>query len=106
MCPLQGLFEPVDMKYNLVRNTTLDPSLTEMTEAAITILSRNPNGFYLFVEVKLGPAPLGWARGGSHILGWGIRVGGAAVLPSVPSPPRAPFCRWQDRPRPPRRCSP
>ncbi|NWX48807.1 PPBI phosphatase, partial [Steatornis caripensis] len=49
---LMGLFEPGDMKYNLVRNTTLDPSLTEMMEAAITILSRNPNGFYLFVEDK------------------------------------------------------
>ncbi|NXV29072.1 PPBI phosphatase, partial [Rissa tridactyla] len=47
---LMGLFEPADMKYNLVRNTTLDPSLTEMVEAAITILNRNPNGFYLFVE--------------------------------------------------------
>ncbi|XP_075365192.1 intestinal-type alkaline phosphatase-like [Mycteria americana] len=47
---LMGLFEPGDMKYNLMRNTTMDPSLTEMTEAAITILSRNPNGFYLFVE--------------------------------------------------------
>ncbi|KAM6389303.1 intestinal-type alkaline phosphatase-like [Pluvialis apricaria] len=47
---LMGLFEPADMKYNLVRNTTLDPSLTEMMEAAITILKRNPNGFYLFVE--------------------------------------------------------
>nr|XP_030136218.3 intestinal-type alkaline phosphatase [Taeniopygia guttata] len=47
---LMGLFEPVDTKYNQVRNTTLDPSLTEMTEAAITILSRNPKGFYLFVE--------------------------------------------------------
>ncbi|NWV13719.1 PPBI phosphatase, partial [Ptilonorhynchus violaceus] len=47
---LMGLFEPGDMKYSLVRNTTLDPSLTEMMEAAITILSRNPKGFYLFVE--------------------------------------------------------
>ncbi|XP_017666274.1 PREDICTED: intestinal-type alkaline phosphatase [Lepidothrix coronata] len=47
---LMGLFEPGDMKYSLVRNTTLDPSLTEMMEAAITILSRNPEGFYLFVE--------------------------------------------------------
>ncbi|XP_049658394.1 intestinal-type alkaline phosphatase-like [Accipiter gentilis] len=47
---LMGLFEPADLKYNLVRNTTLDPSLTEMMEVAITILSRNPNGFYLFVE--------------------------------------------------------
>ncbi|NWH21074.1 intestinal-type alkaline phosphatase-like [Grus americana] len=49
---LMGLFEPGDMKYNLTRNTTLDPSLTEMMEVAITILSRNPNGFYLFVEDK------------------------------------------------------
>ncbi|KAM9279669.1 intestinal-type alkaline phosphatase-like [Morus bassanus] len=47
---LMGLFEPADMKYHLVRNTTMDPSLTEMMEAAITILSRHPNGFYLFVE--------------------------------------------------------
>ncbi|NXB14786.1 PPBI phosphatase, partial [Rhagologus leucostigma] len=50
---LMGLFEPGDMKYDLVRNTTLDPSLTEMMEAAITILSRNPEGFYLFVEDKI-----------------------------------------------------
>ncbi|XP_032924937.1 intestinal-type alkaline phosphatase-like isoform X2 [Catharus ustulatus] len=47
---LMGLFEPGDMKYSEVRNTTMDPSLTEMMEAAITILSRNPKGFYLFVE--------------------------------------------------------
>ncbi|NXN98216.1 PPBI phosphatase, partial [Rhinopomastus cyanomelas] len=47
---LMGLFEPGDMKYDRVRNETLDPSLTEMVEVAITILSRNPNGFYLFVE--------------------------------------------------------
>ncbi|NXS14882.1 PPBI phosphatase, partial [Neodrepanis coruscans] len=50
---LMGLFEPGDMKYSMVRNTTLDPSLTEMMEAAITILSRNPKGFYLFVEDKI-----------------------------------------------------
>ncbi|KFU84244.1 Intestinal-type alkaline phosphatase, partial [Chaetura pelagica] len=47
---LMGLFEPGDMKFNQLRDTTLDPSLTEMVEAAITILSRNPSGFYLFVE--------------------------------------------------------
>ncbi|NXC70636.1 PPBI phosphatase, partial [Anhinga anhinga] len=52
-CPLPGLFEPADMKYNEVRNVTMDPSLTEMMEAAITILSRHPNGFYLFVEDKI-----------------------------------------------------
>ncbi|NXC47438.1 PPBI phosphatase, partial [Penelope pileata] len=47
---LMGLFEPKDMKYEMVRNATLDPSLTEMMEVAITILSRNSKGFYLFVE--------------------------------------------------------
>ncbi|NXG48456.1 PPBI phosphatase, partial [Psilopogon haemacephalus] len=57
---LMGLFEPGDMKYELEHNATLDPSLTEMTEAAITILSRNPNGFYLFVEDK-------WPSAGGRI---------------------------------------
>ncbi|NWQ82673.1 PPBI phosphatase, partial [Columbina picui] len=50
---LMGLFEPMDMEYDLVRNPILDPSISEMTEAAITILKRNPNGFYLFVEDKI-----------------------------------------------------
>ncbi|KAK2530986.1 hypothetical protein Q9966_008845 [Columba livia] len=48
-----GLFEPMDMTYDMARDTNLDPSLAEMTEAAITILKRNPNGFYLFVEDKI-----------------------------------------------------
>ncbi|XP_062987863.1 intestinal-type alkaline phosphatase 1-like [Elgaria multicarinata webbii] len=47
---LMGLFEPGDMKYELNRNNLTDPSLAEMMEAAIKILSRNPKGFYLFVE--------------------------------------------------------
>ncbi|XP_005326547.2 intestinal-type alkaline phosphatase [Ictidomys tridecemlineatus] len=47
---LMGLFEPVDTKFDIYRNPDLDPSLMEMTEAAIRVLSRNPRGFYLFVE--------------------------------------------------------
>uniref|UniRef100_A0A8C5YN72 Alkaline phosphatase n=1 Tax=Marmota marmota marmota TaxID=9994 RepID=A0A8C5YN72_MARMA len=47
---LMGLFEPVDTKFEIYRNQVLDPSLMEMTEAAIRVLSRNPRGFYLFVE--------------------------------------------------------
>lgn len=69
------------MKYNVLRNTTTDPSLTEMMEAAITILKRNPKGFYLFVEDKSGLVPLGWARGGISHPRVGLRVGGAAVGP-------------------------
>ncbi|XP_077343770.1 alkaline phosphatase-like [Lithobates pipiens] len=47
---LMGLFEPKDMKYELSRDKSTDPSLAEMTEKAIKILSKNPNGFFLFVE--------------------------------------------------------
>ncbi|XP_054459020.1 intestinal-type alkaline phosphatase-like [Anoplopoma fimbria] len=47
---LIGLFEPRDCHYELDRDSSLDPSLTEMTEKAIKVLSKNPKGFYLFVE--------------------------------------------------------
>ncbi|XP_019140254.2 intestinal-type alkaline phosphatase-like isoform X1 [Corvus cornix cornix] len=47
---LMGLFEPKDMRYELNRNTSTDPSIVEMTEKAVRILRRNPNGFFLFVE--------------------------------------------------------
>ncbi|XP_078063768.1 intestinal-type alkaline phosphatase 1-like [Mustelus asterias] len=47
---LMGLFEPKDMKFELNRNKTMDPSIVEMTEKAIQILRKNPNGFFLFVE--------------------------------------------------------
>ncbi|KAI4588170.1 hypothetical protein MJG53_002578 [Ovis ammon polii x Ovis aries] len=45
-----GLFEPGDMVYDIFRDHTTDPSLEEMTEAALLVLSRNPRGFFLFVE--------------------------------------------------------
>ncbi|XP_053169044.1 intestinal-type alkaline phosphatase 1-like isoform X2 [Hemicordylus capensis] len=47
---LMGLFERKDMAYELNRNSSTDPSIVEMTEKAIRILRRNPNGFFLFVE--------------------------------------------------------
>uniref|UniRef100_A0A672J7V4 alkaline phosphatase n=1 Tax=Salarias fasciatus TaxID=181472 RepID=A0A672J7V4_SALFA len=49
---LMGLFEPKDCRYELDRDPSMDPSLSEMTEKAIKILSKNPNGFFLFVEDK------------------------------------------------------
>ncbi|NXC47444.1 PPBI phosphatase, partial [Penelope pileata] len=58
---LMGLFEPKDMKYELNRNATTDPSIVEMTEKAIRILRRNPNGFLLFVEDE-SRAPGGGGR--------------------------------------------
>lgn len=47
---LMGLFEPWEMKYETERDPEQDPSLLEMTEAALHLLNRNPRGFYLFVE--------------------------------------------------------
>ncbi|XP_006866865.1 PREDICTED: intestinal-type alkaline phosphatase [Chrysochloris asiatica] len=47
---LMGLFEPGDTKYDVNRDPAQDPSLLEMTEAALRMLSRNPQGFFLFVE--------------------------------------------------------
>ncbi|XP_069598952.1 alkaline phosphatase, tissue-nonspecific isozyme [Ranitomeya imitator] len=47
---LLGLFEPADLAYELDRNTTTDPSLPEMVRVAISILQKNPQGFFLLVE--------------------------------------------------------
>uniref|UniRef100_A0A673LTL7 alkaline phosphatase n=1 Tax=Sinocyclocheilus rhinocerous TaxID=307959 RepID=A0A673LTL7_9TELE len=48
-----GLFEPKDTRYELERDPSMDPSLTEMVEKAIKILRKNSKGFYLFVEDKI-----------------------------------------------------
>uniref|UniRef100_H0VVW2 alkaline phosphatase n=1 Tax=Cavia porcellus TaxID=10141 RepID=H0VVW2_CAVPO len=47
---IMGLFEPEHLKYETDRNQELEPSLAEMTEVAVHVLSRNSRGFYLFVE--------------------------------------------------------
>jgi alkaline phosphatase len=50
--PVLGLFEPSHMEYELDRpkDKAGEPSLTEMTEKAIRILQRGPQGFFLMVE--------------------------------------------------------
>ncbi len=47
-----GLFAPSHLTYVLDRERlgVREPSLPEMTRAAIRVLSRNPNGFFLLVE--------------------------------------------------------
>jgi alkaline phosphatase len=49
---LLGLFESSHMQYELERQASneADPSLANMTEKAIAILSKNPKGFFLMVE--------------------------------------------------------
>ena len=46
--PVLGLFEPSHMLYEADRSG--EPSLSEMTQAAIEVLSRNEEGYYLMVE--------------------------------------------------------
>lgn len=49
---LLGLFEPNHMNFEAdrVKDGSGEPSLAEMTSAAITVLQNNPNGFFLMVE--------------------------------------------------------
>lgn len=51
---LLGLFEPSHCQYNLEtklkKSEEMEPTLTEMTEKAIDILSTEENGYFLFVE--------------------------------------------------------
>lgn len=47
---LLGLFAPENLEFVDKQETNNDPSLAEMTEVALKILSKNPNGFFLFVE--------------------------------------------------------
>jgi len=47
---LVGLFTNSHMSYDLDRDSSLEPSLAEMTSKAIDVLSKNPKGFFLMVE--------------------------------------------------------
>ncbi|XP_063709961.1 membrane-bound alkaline phosphatase-like [Culicoides brevitarsis] len=50
---LMGLFEADHCRYNLdikKENLKEEPTLTEMVEAAIKVLKKNKNGYFLFVE--------------------------------------------------------
>lgn len=47
---LLGLFESNHLQYHMQANPTSEPTLAELTETAIRMLSRNEKGFFLFVE--------------------------------------------------------
>lgn len=47
---LLGLFTPSHMSYNLHRDPVKEPSLSEMTLAAIKMVENNPQGYFLFIE--------------------------------------------------------
>ena len=45
-----ALFAPVNMAYDLDRDPAKEPSLSEMTDKALKLLSRKKDGFFLMVE--------------------------------------------------------
>ncbi|MFV0482421.1 MAG: alkaline phosphatase [Campylobacteraceae bacterium] len=47
---LWAMLAPKDLAYDFDRDPNKEPSLAEMTQKAIDILSQNPNGFFLMVE--------------------------------------------------------
>lgn len=47
---LLGLFESEHMQYNIDADPTTEPTLAEMTVAAIKMLEKEKNGYFLFVE--------------------------------------------------------
>jgi alkaline phosphatase len=47
---LWGMFASMDLKYDMDRDPSKEPSLAEMTEKAIEVLSKDEDGFFLMVE--------------------------------------------------------
>ncbi|BFZ23898.1 hypothetical protein BsWGS_26937 [Bradybaena similaris] len=47
---LLGLLAVSHLSYELERNASLEPSLTEMVDKAIRILKKNPKGYFLLIE--------------------------------------------------------
>ncbi|MDR9857125.1 alkaline phosphatase [Paenibacillus sp. VCA1] len=47
-----GLFQPWNLEADFDRDPTQQPSLAEMTSKSLSILSSNPNGFFLMVEAS------------------------------------------------------
>lgn len=48
--PVLGLFSMSHMSYEIDRDPTVQPSLAEMTQKAIDLVSQNENGYFLMVE--------------------------------------------------------
>ena len=62
---MDGSLDRLYLKKNTVEEYPNQPDLTEMTQSAINVLSRNPNGFFLMVEAALIDKfnhPLDWER--------------------------------------------
>ncbi len=62
---MDGSLDRLFLKQNTVSEFPNQPDLTEMTQSAINVLSKNPNGFFLMVEAALIDKfnhPLDWER--------------------------------------------
>ena len=63
--PVWALFNDRALPYDLDRDPEITPSLSEITEKAIEILSKNENGFFLMVE----GSQVDWAAHGNDPVG-------------------------------------
>jgi len=62
---MDGSLDRLFLKKNTVSEFPNQPDLTEMTQSALNVLSKNPNGFFLMVEAALIDKfnhPLDWER--------------------------------------------
>ena len=62
---MDGSLDRLYLKKNTVEEYPNQPDLTEMTQSALNVLSRNPNGFFMMVEAALIDKfnhPLDWER--------------------------------------------
>ncbi|CAB1349175.1 unnamed protein product [Coregonus sp. 'balchen'] len=50
---MKALFEPGDLRFDVERDPTMDPSIAETTEKAIHVLNKNPKRFFLLVEASM-----------------------------------------------------
>ncbi len=60
-----ALFDEAEMSYDFDRDTSSEPSLAEMTDKAIRILSKSKEGFFLMVE----GSKVDWAAHGNDPIG-------------------------------------
>ncbi len=50
--PLLGLFAPSTMDFEIDRDSSMEPSLSDMTRKAMSILSEEAGGFFLMIETE------------------------------------------------------
>ncbi len=92
-----GLFAPMDMPFDLDRDTTVMPSLEEMTKSALRVLdTNNDKGFVLMIE----GSKVDWAAHANDPVGMATEFLGFDRAVASPSGPTTSVTRTQRHPHP------